>query len=173
MIRMVNKALKTVKISLIVILLMLYSVQFYLAVQSTQTTHLPKIMGWGEVIFLSGSMSPAIETGDLALVHEQSAYKVGDIVTYIQNETLITHRIIEIQQDGTVILQGDANNTPDDPIYLDMIEGKTVLTIPYVGTVLQYMKTPYVMAGIAGIAVLIALWPAKEEEESNEDINDE
>lgn len=153
----------------ITLLVGLYLVQFYLAVMSTKVENLPKVMGWGEVIFLSGSMSPAIETGSLGFVHQQSSYQEGDIVTYLRDHSLITHRIMEIQEDEKIIVKGDANNTADKPITKDMIEGKVVLSIPYAGTFLKEMKSPIGMAGIAGIAVLIALWPEKDEEEQDED----
>lgn len=167
--KVINKIIRITKAVILSLIIGVYGIQFYLAYQSTQVTGLPKIMGWGEVIFLSGSMSPEITTGSLALVHEQEDYQEREIVTYIKNNTLITHRIVKIQEDGKYVVQGDANNTPDEPITKDMIEGKVIISIPHIGTLLNQMKTPLGIASIAGVAVLIALWPQKEEEEQEDE----
>lgn len=113
-------------------------------------------------------MEPSIKTGSLALIHEQDSYEVDDIVTYVKDYTLITHRIIEIHDDEKIVVQGDANNVEDEPITKNMIEGKVVCSVPYIGTVIRQLKTPIGMAGVAGIGMMIILWPDKEEEDEIE-----
>ena len=157
--------MKVFKYIVLSLLVLLYGSQLYLGVMSTQVDNLPKVFGVGEVIFLSGSMQPTIEVGSLGIVHEEKNYKEGDIVTYIKDRTLITHRIKEIKSDKEIIVQGDANNIADEPISKDMIEGRIIFTIPHMGSVLQILKTPYGIAGVAGIGVVIALWPEREEDE--------
>ena len=151
--------MKVLKYIILSLLVLLYGSQLYLGVMSTQVDNLPKLFGVGEVVFLSGSMQPTIEVGSLGIVHEEKNYKEGDIVTYIKDRTLITHRIKEIKSDKEIIVQGDANNIADEPISKDMIEGRIIITIPHMGSVLQILKTPYGIAGVAGIGVIIALWP--------------
>ena len=160
--------MKVIKYIVMVILVIVYASQLYLGVMSTQVKELPKIMGYGEVIFLSGSMQPTIEVGSLGIVHEEKEYKEGDIVTYIKENTLITHRIKEIRSEEEIIVQGDANNIADEPISKEMIEGRIIISIPYMGRVIQIMKTPYGIAGVAGIGVVIALWPERDDEEDEE-----
>ena len=157
--------MKVLKYIILSLLVLLYGSQLYLGVMSTQVDNLPKLFGVGEVVFLSGSMQPTIEVGSLGIVHEEKNYKEGDIVTYIKDRTLITHRIKEIKSDKEIIVQGDANNVADEPISKDMIEGRIILTIPHMGSVLQILKTPYGIAGVAGIGVIIALWPERDEED--------
>ena len=157
--------MKVLKYIILSLLVLLYGSQLYLGVMSTQVDNLPKLLGVGEVVFLSGSMQPTIEVGSLGIVHEEKNYKEGDIVTYIKDRTLITHRIKEIKSDKEIIVQGDANNIADEPISKDMIEGRIILTIPHMGSVLQILKTPYGIAGVAGIGVIIALWPERDEYE--------
>ena len=158
---------KPLKLVIPGILLILYFSQLYLAVQTTKSTRLPKLFGWGEGIFLSGSMSPAIETGSMAFLQEQKTYKVGDIITYRKNNSLITHRIVEKKAE-VILVKGDANNRMDEPITQEMIEGKIMFVIPYAGTLIQKLKSPAGMACVAGGAMLIALWPDKKEDESDE-----
>lgn len=157
--------MKVIKYIILSLLVLLYGSQLYLGVMSTQVDNLPKLFGVGEVVFLSGSMQPTIEVGSLGIVHEEKNYKEGDIVTYIKDRTLITHRIKEIKSEKEIIVQGDANNIADEPISQDMIEGRIILTIPHMGSVLQILKTPYGIAGVAGIGVIIALWPEREDDE--------
>ena len=157
--------MKVLKYIILSLLVLLYGSQLYLGVMSTQVDNLPKLFGVGEVVFLSGSMQPTIEVGSLGIVHEEKNYKEGDIVTYIKDRTLITHRIKEIKSDKEIIVQGDANNIADEPISKDMIEGRIIITIPHMGSILQILKTPYGIAGVAGIGVIIALWPERDEYE--------
>ena len=157
--------MKVLKYIILSLLVLLYGSQLYLGVMSTQVDNLPKLFGVGEVVFLSGSMQPTIEVGSLGIVHEEKNYKEGDIVTYIKDRTLITHRIKEIKSDKEIIVQGDANNIADEPISKDMIEGRIIITIPHMGSILQILKTPYGIAGVAGIGVVIALWPERDEED--------
>lgn len=160
--------MRIIKYIIMSMLVVLYVTQLYLGVMSTQVRELPKIMGYGEVIFLSGSMQPTIEVGSLGIVKEEERYKEGDIVTYIKENTLITHRIKEKRENGEIIVQGDANNIEDEPIREEMIEGRIIIAIPYVGKVIQILKTPYGIAGVAGIGIVIALMPESEEEEDEE-----
>ena len=68
-------------------------------------------------IVRSGSMAPAIKSGDLIFSKKQETYSVGDIVTYIprgesKNIESITHRIIDLK-DSNFITKGDANPSED------------------------------------------------------------
>ena len=150
---MCKRILRVISKVITVIVIGIYLIQLYLMIQSTQTNRLPKIFGWGEVVFLSGSMEPSIKTGSLALIHEQDSYEVDDIVTYVKDYTLITHRIIEIHDDEKIVVQGDANNVEDEPITKNMIEGKVVCSVPYIGTVIRQLKTPIGMAGVDDYSV--------------------
>jgi signal peptidase I len=76
------------------------------------------------MVVLSGSMSPAIKTGDLIVddsVSAQDATKlhVGQVITFYDqpgSRTVITHRIVAVLHQGGQVLyrtKGDANNAPD------------------------------------------------------------
>ncbi|BCN67524.1 hypothetical protein RE943_09970 [Prescottella equi] len=77
------------------------------------------------LIFRSGSMSPEITTGSLALARTVpvSDLSVGDIVSVENAEgTRITHRVYSIQEQtdnaASVTLKGDANADPDVEPYV-------------------------------------------------------
>ena len=100
----------------------------------------PMPFGIGASVVLSGSMEPELSVDDLIFVKSADHYQVGDVVVFASGSSLVVHRIMEL--DGnTVITQGDANNTPDDPITLRDIKGKVVFDVPYVGVVVDFVKS--------------------------------
>ena len=80
--------------------------------------------------------------------------KVNDVVTYsLSDSTLVTHRVIDIDNDSQLIkTKGDANDVDDgEPISFNRIVGKLVFSVPLLGYLSIYMKTPL------GIAILCAI----------------
>lgn len=120
------------------------------------------------LIVVSGSMSPAIETGDLLIATPTAARDlvVGDIATIRSPQTgdLVTHRVIEISEsDGTVIvrMQGDANPVADIEEYV-LDAGEPVwqprVTIPGGGFFVSSLMRPAVAIPLVlGILALCAL----------------
>jgi len=96
----------------------------------------------------SGSMEPAIITGDVVVVKKVASYRKGNTITfYDQDRRVITHRIIKrvIQAGRThFITKGDANETVDNQtVSLESIIGKVVLVLPKIGFVVAFAKTRY------------------------------
>ena len=112
----------------------------------------PMPFGWGLSVVMSGSMEPALNVGDLLIVHEQSSYNVGDVVVFQSGTMAVVHRIVDVDQAaGTVTTKGDANNAPDDPMESRELRGAVALSIPAVGNLLLAVKTPF------GIVICVAL----------------
>jgi signal peptidase I len=116
-------------------------------------------------IVKSGSMEPYIMTGGLVVIHPDSSYVVGDVVTFgkdTKTQIPTTHRIIEINGDGplqTYTTKGDANNAPDPQVQrFSDIEGKVVLTVPYLGYILDFAKKPIGFVLLVGIPALIIIF---------------
>ncbi len=88
------------------------------------------------LVFRSGSMSPAISTGDLAVAREVDASSLerGDIVSVVNAKgTRVTHRLVEstVQADVTqLVLKGDANETADADIYTATRADKILFHVP-------------------------------------------
>ncbi len=82
----------------------------------------------------SGSMEPAIMTGDIIVVRQQSEYYPNETITFFNNsDQIVTHRIVEIEND-LYKTKGDANRAgDDDKIAKDQVIGKVVLVIPKLG----------------------------------------
>lgn len=98
---------------------------------------IPAILpGWVSVGISSGSMSPAIRTGDVVIARAWDASSEivpGSIITYETADGYITHRVVDIDEDGTLVVKGDANRTEDPPVHPDQVVGVARLVIPYAG----------------------------------------
>ena len=110
------------------------------------------IFGYTVFSVATGSMQPTLEINDIIIVKITDDIKVGDIITFKQDNDFITHRVISNNKD-TFVTKGDYNNTSDNPIDLDKVVGKLVCKIPSVGVVGNVLLTPKVF-----ISVLITLF---------------
>ncbi|OGM12428.1 signal peptidase I [Candidatus Woesebacteria bacterium RBG_16_34_12] len=108
---------------------------------------LPKLF-----VVYSGSMEPAIKAASIVISYPQDSYYPGDIITFSSNnsEQLITHRIEYknypngIENDPTYLTSGDANEDLDNwDVKSGNIVGKVVLTVPYLGYIANFAKSPY------------------------------
>lgn len=115
----------------------------------------------------TGSMIPTINVDDVIIVKLDDEYEVGDIVTYNDNGSFVTHRIIEINDDK-YITKGDANNTSDKEITKDQIIGHVVKIIDNLGIITKTLQEPitliiiFVVGGL--IIAFVSFGPKKEEE---------
>jgi hypothetical protein len=75
------------------------------------------------------------------------------LIIEIKEETVEGEDGEEIQM--IAITQGDANNTPDDPIQLSQIKGTVVMSIPLVGYLVNMIKTPLGTILILAAAVFL------------------
>lgn len=106
---------------------------------------LPKLLGAVPLTILSGSMSPSMPAGALAVVRPVDATqsRVGDVLCYQQepdDPTLVTHRVIAVSTstrgDVRLIMRGDANRSPDPkPVMPEQVRGEVAYTVPYFGWV--------------------------------------
>lgn len=114
------------------------------------------------LVFASGSMSPAYETGALGIAHEVPAadLRVGDVVSVVNAQgDRVTHRVVGTQPtaDGAVLsLKGDTNEVPDAEVYRVAAADRVVAGVPYAGYVLNAVASPVgLLAGaLAALAML-------------------
>lgn len=152
-----NKKLKTV---LRTAVLLLTALILGLSVYSCNASRvggnaIPMPFGVGLATVLSGSMEPALSVGDLIIVSEREAYEVGEVIVFQDGRTPVTHRIVEIDEDGKIITRGDANNTNDAPIFPEQIKGEVIFSVPLLGYVANVIKNPLVTLLTAALAVFL------------------
>jgi signal peptidase len=142
------------------------------------------------MVVLSGSMSPAINTGDLILdngVNATAATRlhVGQIITFHDtpgSTTIITHRIVKVvHQGGQTLYQtkGDANNAPDATLRQStQLIGTYLTKIPRGGYFLFNLHKPIVLALLLAAPVLwfvaepLRRWAREQEIEPIKDPSD-
>ena len=78
----------------------------------------------------SGSMKEAIQVDDLIITKEEENLVEGDIITFLQDDQIVTHRIIEVLDNGNFITKGDANNSKDKIVEKQNVIGKVIKILP-------------------------------------------
>lgn len=127
--------------------------------------------GISPLIFRSGSMSPEITTGSLALAKtiDASEVRVGDVIAVNDDQgTSITHRVAAVTGASgnavSVTLKGDANPVEDPAPYV-ITEAKRVFAhAPALGYVAAWMsgKTAIFLAGLlSGMLLMLAFGPSR------------
>lgn len=123
----------------------------------------PNFVGFKTFSVISGSMEPDIPVG--SLVYTKSVkfedIEIGDVISYkLSEDTMVTHRVNSINaENNTLITKGDANDDVDgSEVQKSQIVGKVILTVPYLGYMAIYSRTPLAIVAVCIIvAVLITV----------------
>jgi signal peptidase len=129
---------------------------------------LPLAFNARPLVVLSGSMTPALRTGDVSVVRSIAPLdaRPGDIVTFRDPdnaERLITHRVraMHVQGDAVVFrTRGDANNVSEHwRVSASGEVGRVIYSIPKLGWVLAYARTKGLFVLMLGgaLALLVVL----------------
>jgi signal peptidase I len=106
------------------------------------------VLGVRPLVFRSGSMAPAIDTGALALARTVPASEVhrGDVVSVRDAAgTRLTHRVVSVAAQGEqrrLTLKGDANAHPDAEAYTVTEAQRVFLDVPRLGYVVGWLTGP-------------------------------
>lgn len=136
-------------ISIVIVVALLYTV-----VNLAGNNGISTILGYTVGSVQSGSMSGTFEKGDI-IVSKQidgEEIKEGDIISFWYNDPqaqqiiVVTHRVIEIWEDGKIVTQGDVANKANSVDKIEVISKGDVISrysfkIPYVGAVLDFINT--------------------------------
>ncbi|WP_432563740.1 signal peptidase I [Kineococcus sp. SYSU DK003] len=125
------------------------------------------------VMFRTGSMSPAIPAGAVAVVRAVPAtqVQVGDVVTVARPDALpVTHRVVSIAPNpqGTVssrllTLKGDANASADPTPYPVTEVRRVVISEARLGNWINQARSPLALGAttlFVGALVTWTFWPA-------------
>ena len=129
---------------------------------------LPMPFGFGGAVVLSGSMEPTLSVGDLLLVVPDEQYEVSEVVVYQEGQSLVVHRIMRIDWESAVT-KGDDNSGEDDPILLTQIKGKVIFSVPLVGHLVRFIKTPIGIMVVMGLAIWLMERSFRREKDSKQD----
>lgn len=125
---------------------------------------LSTVFNYTGAIVESGSMSPYAEVGDYLIIKKINAEKVkaNDVITFVNNGVLVTHRIKEVINEDNHIkfkTQGDSNNILDDEkLDENNVVGKSIVVIPKVGSVIKFISSKIGLTiGIIMILLILSL----------------
>lgn len=116
----------------------------------------------------SNSMVPTFQKGDILVLQGVDAENliIGDIIVFepLVQETPVVHRVIQINDDGTVQTKGDANSKQlpfEMRIQETQIHGKVISIVPYLGWV-KIGMSEYILPNlhwvIMGAVLIIVLY---------------
>lgn len=116
---------------------------------------LPRAFHIVPYIVLSGSMEPEIQAGSIVYIDkniEIEEIQEKDIIGYcMNNEVKVVHRIVQLDRENhMVVTKGDANQVEDiTPVPFERIEGKVIVSVPYIGYGVAWIRS------MMGITVII------------------
>ncbi len=110
-------------------------------------------------VVMSSSMEPGIKTGSLIITDTMKKEPApGRIITFYTGTNRVTHRVVRIEEDGTVITKGDGNPCEDpSPVKPDQIEGTVLFSVPAAGSVILMARRPSAFCLSFFIMMLIAV----------------
>ncbi|POH74929.1 hypothetical protein [Arthrobacter glacialis] len=120
------------------------------------------VLGLKPLIAISGSMSPGIPVGSLALAMPTAAAEVapGQVVSVVaSNGTRITHRVVSADPVTGLVLKGDANPVADLQPYSFGPADRVVFSVPFLGYVASWLSSPWVF-GLGGLLCAYLLYVA-------------
>lgn len=142
-----NRIKKYISIFVYIILIPLLLYNITLIIQAIlKPNETPNFFGIKTYVIVSGSMQPKLNIGDIVVVKnvKENELKIGDVISFREEQSVITHRIIELVEENGKIkykTKGDNNNSEDKNIIsIDRIEGKVVTSIPYIGIIALLLR---------------------------------
>ena len=156
----INKRKENVKIAKkvieIIAIILIYNI-ILIALSSANKISVVNILGYKSYIIKTNSMEPTISINDVVITKKVKKEKIkkGDVITFLQDGEVITHRITQIEDNGNYTTKGDNNNIEDTfKITYENIEGKHILTIPYLGKIVQALDNKIVFLIITLIILI-------------------
>lgn len=123
----------------------------------------PRLMGNDIFAVMSGSMEPYYHVGSIVFVDKHvtpEEIQVGDPITFhLENGAVATHRVIEIDEEAREFTtKGDANDVQDmAPVQFENLIGRAGTSIPWIGYIPLYMRTPKGMFSIGAYVIVFIL----------------
>ena len=108
----------------------------------------PNYFGYTLFEVSSGSMQPTLDINDVILVKiTNKDLKKDDIITFVSDNAIITHRIVFIDEEK-ITVKGDNNNVADTQITTDNVIGKVIHIYPHLGIWKKVITEPKILIAI-------------------------
>lgn len=159
---------KIFKYIILNILIILFIINLILSFE--ENTH---ILGIYMFTIVSESMEPTLEVNDVVIVRKCaiSQLREGDIITFEQNEKIISHRILNVTKDNGTIkfrTKGDNNKIPDsDLVETGQVYGKVLFRIKGIGKIISYIQNARGFINIAIFAIIVYILVSLRDKQKN------
>jgi len=141
----------------------------------------PHLFGYRTATMLTGSMEPAIMTGDVVVTVQKPAadLAVGDVISYripVEDHRVETHRVTEVTHSaGTTTFRTKGDNNPNVDPWTATTTADTVwetrAVVPKLGTAIRALRSPVVQHVVQWVALggllvlgLSLIWRTRDEE---------
>jgi signal peptidase len=142
-IRIITKKIENV-LCVVLLIILIFAVYAKVKITFNKDIH-TNFFGYRVFEVASGSMEPTLSINDLLIVKvSDEELKKDDIIAYMRDDSIITHRIIMVDE-NSLIVKGDANNTIDSPINKDQVIGKVVKVLPQFGVWHKIFSEPKIL----------------------------
>ena len=163
--RVTKKIFKYIILSILIILFI-----FNLILSFEENTHL-----FGLYMFniVSESMEPTLQKNDVVIVQkcELSQLQRGNIITFKQDERIISHRIIDITEERGIIkfkTKGDNNEIADpDQVEAGQVYGKVLFNIGGIGKIVNYIQNVRGLINIVIFAIIVYILVSLRDKQKN------
>ena len=165
-----NKIKKILKVIFLIILIFMAIYSTIIIFQKiVYKNEIPNFFGYKSFIVVTGSMEPTLNVGDIVFVKETTDIKEQDIISFKEQNAIITHRVVGIKRENDkdyYITKGDANSGNDtELVSIEDVEGKYSFKILWVGNVILFLQKPVVLIILFLILLVVfVIGPKKSKE---------
>lgn len=141
-------------LSIIVTLLLIITLVFIYKKKNNEVAY---ILGYSAYINTGTSMLPDIEVGDLIIIKKENEYYKNDVITFIKDEIVTTHKIVEVDN-GYYKTKGSNNTFIDgEDISHNNVYGKVIFVLHGFGKVFNFIyEYKYVIViSLVGISFIV------------------
>lgn len=112
-------------------------------------------LGYQAFVIRTGSMKPTMPPQSLVIVRT-GQYEVGQVASFVKNGSVVSHRLIAQNPDGSFKTKGDANATADvSPVEPGQIIGGVISHADRLGFWVVYLRNPLTLASLAMLGVFL------------------
>ena len=160
------------KVMEIIAIILIYNI-ILIAISSENKISLINIFGYKSFIIKTNSMEPTIDINDVIITKkvQEEEIKVQDIINFIKDNEVITHRITKIENEENIkkyTTKGANNNIKNSfKIMNDNIEGKHILTILNLGVIVKVLENQIIFLIIL-LIILICMFFRIQNQEKKE-----
>ena len=187
------KRIRNIVVAIPAVIFVLAIILIFIISFSLQKGEIPKIFGLTFMEVQTGSMEPEIHQYDFIINKEKKEYHVGEDLSFHydlnkdgkDNES-VTHRIISINDDGTITLRGIASGIAETDVQIitpDKIIGKVVYRSSLIGklfTTNLFKNRNFLFMFLIGSLVIFMIYQSfdifkllKEDKASSEEVQTE